>query len=64
MADKVRDTLAAFRAAGVTVDGLWADWEGDPYPFINLFGQLAHCSRCREQLPPEVLTDKKAWWDY
>ncbi len=64
LADNVRDTLTAFRTAGVMVDGVFMDWEGDPYPFINLFGQLAHCRRCREQLPPAVLTDKKAWWDY
>lgn len=64
LADNVRDTLTAFRDAGVSVDGMFVDWEGDPYPFINLFGQLAHCRRCRDQLPPAVLTDKKAWWDY
>lgn len=64
LADQIRSTLAAYRDAGVTVDGLWMDWEGDPYPFGNLFGQLAHCRRCRAQLPPAVLSDKSAWWDF
>ena len=64
LADQVRTTLAGFRDAGVTVDGMWMDWEGDPYPFNNLRGQLAHCERCRRQLPPAVLTDFTAWWEY
>ena len=64
LADQIRDTLTAFREAGVTVDGLWMDWEGDPYPFNNLFGQLRHCRRCRRQLPPEVLEEYEAWWDF
>ena len=46
MADQVRDTLGAFRAGGVTVDAVWMDWEGDPYPWSHLFKQLAHCQRC------------------
>ena len=64
LADDVRRILGAYRDAGVTVDGLWLDWEGDPYPFSNLFGQLAHCRRCRRQLPPAVLTDRGAWWEF
>jgi len=64
LAEQVRTSLGAFRDAGVTVDGMWMDWEGDPYPFNNLFGQLKHCRRCRQQLPPAVLEDKVAWWDY
>lgn len=64
LADQIRETLTAYRDAGVTVDGLWMDWEGDPYPFNNLFGQLQHCRRCRQQLPPAVLTEYEAWWDY
>jgi len=64
LAEQVRTTLGAFRDEGVTVDGVWMDWEGDPYPFNNLFGQLKHCRRCRQQLPPAVLEDKVAWWDY
>lgn len=62
--DQIRDTLGAFRAAGVTVDAVWMDWEGDPYPWKHLFKQLEHCKRCREQLPPEVLTDWPSFWAY
>jgi len=64
MANQSRDTLKAFRAAGVTVDAVWMDYEGDPYPWKHLFKQLEHCSRCREQLPPEVLADWPSFWGY
>jgi hypothetical protein len=64
LADQIRATLSAFRAAGVAVDGVWMDWEGDPYPFDPLFKQLPHCRISRELLPPEVLADKTAWFAY
>ena len=64
LAGQIRDTLRAFRDAGVVVDAVWMDWEGDPYPFGHLFKQLSHCRRCREQLPPEVLADRSAWFAY
>lgn len=64
MADQIRATLRAFRDAGVTVDGVWMDWEGDPYPFRPYFDQLQHCRVSRQLLPPEVLTDRTAWFDY
>ena len=64
LADQIRTTMRAFRAAGVTVDGVWMDWEGDPYPFSPYFEQLKHCRISRQLLPPEVLTDEKAWFDY
>jgi len=64
LADQIRATLRAFRAAGVTVDGLWMDWETDPYPFPPLFEQLRHCRLCRGMLPAEVLADRAAWFAY
>jgi hypothetical protein len=64
LADQIRATLRAFRDAGVTVDGIWMDWEGDPYPFGPLFEQLQHGRVSRRLLPPEVLTDKTAWFAY
>ena len=64
LADQIRATLRAFRDAGITVDGIWMDWEGDPYPFQPLFEQLQHCRVSRHLLPPEVLTDKSAWFAY
>ena len=41
-------------------------WIGkeDPYPWSHLFKQLAHCKRCRVQLPPEVLADEDQYWAY
>ncbi len=64
MAGQIRDTLGAFRAAGVAVNAVWMDWEGDPYPWSHLFKQLEHCKRCREQLPPEVLADEHQYWAF
>ena len=64
MAAEVRTTLEAFRAAGVRVDAVWMDWEGDPYPWAHLFKQLAHCQRCRAQLPPQVIEDESQFWAF
>lgn len=64
MADQLRTTLRAFRDAGVTIDGLWMDYETDPYPFAPLFEQWRHCRVSRQFLPPEVLTDRQAWFAY
>jgi hypothetical protein len=61
LGDQVRATLRGFRDAGVTVDAMWMDWEGDPLYYRHLFGQLRHCRRCREQLPEAVYTDRDAW---
>jgi hypothetical protein len=52
-ADRVRGILRKFQEAGVTVDAVWTDWEGDPAG--EQFEQASHCRRCREMLPRWVL---------
>jgi len=54
-ADRVRETLGKFRDAGVTVDAVWMDWEGDPLFGADRYDQARHCTRCRRQLPAWVL---------
>lgn len=56
-------TVKAFRDAGVNLDGVWMDFEGDPYPWSHLFEQLQHCKRCRAELPANIINDKEAWRD-
>ncbi|NND96452.1 MAG: hypothetical protein HKN47_03880 [Pirellulaceae bacterium] len=58
---QTRQTMQAFRDAGVDIAGVWMDYEGDPYPWSHLFDQLQHCRRCRAELPPNIVQDKNAW---
>lgn len=63
-ADAVRATLQKFKDAGVTVDGVWMDWEGDPVSGGERYQQAIHCSRCRATLPPDVLESEDAFGQY
>lgn len=64
LSENTKNTLEKFREARVTVDAVWVDYEGDPYPWSHLFEQLQHCKRCRRELPEEVVRDKSAWRNY
>lgn len=61
---KTKQTLLKYRDAGVRVDAVLVDYEGDPYPWSHLFDQLQHCKRCRRELPHEIVRNKAAWRDY
>jgi len=61
-ADKVRGILRAYKTAGVTVNAVWMDWEGDPRG--PQFEQASHCVRCRQTLPPWVLANEKNCRNY
>ena len=63
-AGNVRTILQKFKDAGVTVDGVWMDWEGDPVSGAERYQQAVHCSRCRATLPPEVLESEEAFSNY
>jgi hypothetical protein len=63
-ADKIRATLRAFKAAGVTVDAVWMDWEGDPLYGADRYDQAIHCARCRATLPAGLLASKSAFEDW
>ncbi len=54
-ADKIRATLGKFKSAGVKVDAVWMDWEGDPLGGPERYEQALHCARCRATLPAEAL---------
>jgi hypothetical protein len=64
LAEQTKQTLQKFRDAGVRVDAVLVDYEGDPYPWSHLFEQLKHCKRCRRELPREIIHNKSAWRDY
>jgi hypothetical protein len=64
LANRTKQTLLKFRDAGVRVDAVLVDYEGDPYPWSHLFDQLRHCRRCRRELPPEIIHNKAAWREY
>ena len=61
---KTRELMQKFKDAGVRVDAVLVDYEGDPYPWPHLFDQLRHCRRCRKELPAEVIHDRSAWRNY
>ena len=63
-ADKVRATLRRFKEAGVTVDAVWMDWEGDPLFQDDSYEQACQCRRCRETLPARVLASKDSFRRY
>jgi hypothetical protein len=63
-ADRVRATLHRFKDAGVTVDAVWMDWEGDPLGGSAFYDQASHCKRCRETLPPWTLASKENFGAY
>ena len=64
LADQTRKTMQAFRDAGIQVDAVWVDYEGDPYPWAHLFEQLRHCKRCRRELPASVVHNELVWRDF
>ena len=63
-ADNIRATLQKFKDAGVTVDAMWMDWEGDPVGGADRYEQALHCRRCRAMLPPGTLATGQAFNDY
>ncbi len=63
-ADNIRATLRKFKDAGITVDAVWMDWEGDPVGTPDRYEQALHCKRCREMFPPEILASEKSFSDY
>ncbi len=63
--DAVRAALRKFRDAGVRVDAVWMDYEGDPAGAgADAYQQALHCARCRETLPPSALASEKGFNDY
>ena len=65
-ADRLRDTLRKFRDAGVTVNAVWMDWEGEPMSsgHKGAWENALHCKRCRQTIPPAVLANDALWPPY
>lgn len=64
LAENTKRTLTEFREAGLRVDAVLVDYEGDPYPWPHLFEQLRHCKRCRQELPNPIVYNQLAWRQY
>ncbi len=64
MQRRTRELMQKYKDAGVRVDAVLVDYEGDPYPWPHLFEQLRHCRRCRKELPAEVIRDRSRWRTY
>lgn len=56
-----RALFRKYKEAGVKVDGVWLDWEIEPYAGDAQRDEAKHCSRCREQFPKGVLEDKERY---
>ena len=63
-ADQVRATLRKYKEAGVTVDAVWMDWEGEPLGSSRGYENARHCERCRRLLPRWVLASKENYGTY
>jgi hypothetical protein len=63
-ADNIRAILRQFQAAGVTVNAVWMDWEGDLLGAPDDYDQAQHCTRCQATLPPEVLSSRTSFGMY
>ena len=63
-AEKIRATLQKFKEAGVKVDAVWMDWEGDPLGGPERYDQALHCARCRATLPREALSGPEPFRQY
>ena len=63
-AEQVRDVLRQYKDAGVTVDAVWMDWEGEPLGSSRGYENARHCTRCRRLLPSRVLESKEAYRAY
>jgi hypothetical protein len=63
-AERVRDILRQYKDAGVTVDAVWMDWEGEPLGSSRGYENARHCTRCRRLVPPKVLVSKKAYREF
>lgn len=61
-ADEVRDTLRAFRDAGVTVDAVWLDFEG--MPLLLDYDTLLAQPSLAAKLPPEAMRDRAGFARY
>ena len=63
-ADQVRATLRKYKEAGVTVNAVWMDWEGEPLGSWYGYENARHCRRCRETLPRQVLATERSFKPY
>ena len=61
----IRQTLEQFKAAGVTVDAVWLDWEVEPLTWsLERWQQARQCPRCRATLPSGVLRNPLTYADF
>ena len=65
-AERIREIMRQYRAAGVTVDAVWMDWEGEPSSSVGEGGweNARHCKRCRETVPGAALRSHEIWRGY
>ena len=54
---KIVQALQKYKAAGVTVDAIWLDWEVEPYAGKRQWAQSGVCPRCRRMFPKGVLDE-------
>jgi len=61
-ADRMRSILEQFRAANVTVDAIWLDYEGEPS--AASYEAALRSERARGEIPPRALASEDAWFGY
>ncbi len=63
-ADRLRKVLQVYKDAGVHVDAVWLDWEGEPHVTRPRYEQARACSRCQAILPKGVLDSMDNYFAY
>jgi len=63
-ANHVRQTLRKFKQAGVTVDAVWMDWEGEPLGGGRGYQNARHCKRCRKLVPARAMANRANYAAY
>jgi hypothetical protein len=61
-AERMRSILEQFRAAGVTVDAVWLDYEGEPSGAS--YAAALRSERARREVPQQALASEDAWFGY
>ena len=59
-----RALMEQYRAAGLTVAGVFYDWEGFPHPWNGVYDAQRTCPRCAAHYPPGALDSEASFIQY
>jgi hypothetical protein len=63
-AGAMRNLAQRFRDQGLSITGVWADWEGLPHPWNGIYESQRDSADCRKHYPAGVLDRREAFIEY